>query len=63
MAEARAYSNRSVSGSQSVKKSSTKRRPTVVAGDKVKTTGRKTATARATSTTTRRGNSVRTTGR
>jgi len=63
MAEARTYSNRSISGGQSVKKSSTKRRPTAVASDKVKTTGRKTATVRATSTTTRRGNSVRSTGR
>ena len=60
MAEARTYSKRS--GGLSVKKISTKRRPKVVASDKVKTIGRKTATAtaRATSTTTRRGNSIRT---
>lgn len=63
MAEARTYSNRSISRGQSVKKSSTKRRPKAVASDKVKTTGRKTATVRAATSTTRRGNSLRTTAR
>jgi hypothetical protein len=59
MAEARTYSNRSVAG-QAVKKISTKRRPKAVASDKVKTTGRKASIVRAASSTTRRGNSIRT---